>query len=178
MTPVFKIVSVKMNHVWKSSISPVLDLNVNYKLFLRRRRILCFRNTISVRKLESEPGTIRNFNSHCHICIDSFRAQVVQDSRNLIIYNLFYWHFCPKLTKWQSLTLVISNIHISCIIHREAWGWQNRVLRRIFGPKREEVVGGWSTLHNELHNSYTSPNIIMVIKSGRMRWVGHVARTW
>jgi hypothetical protein len=50
--------------------------------------------------------------------------------------------------------------------------FQNRVLRRIFGPKREEVAGGWRRLHNEeLHNLYTSPNIIRVIKSWRMRRV-------
>jgi hypothetical protein len=50
------------------------------------------------------------------------------------------------------------------------------MLRRIFGPKREEVVGGWRKLHNEeLHNIYASPNIIRVIKSRKMRWEGHVA---
>jgi hypothetical protein len=51
------------------------------------------------------------------------------------------------------------------------------VLRRIFGPKRDEVTGGWRKLHNEeLHNLYSSPNIIRMIKSRRMRWVEHVAR--
>jgi hypothetical protein len=50
------------------------------------------------------------------------------------------------------------------------------VLRRIFGPKREED-GSWKKLHNdELHSLYSSPNIIRVIKSRRMRWAGHVAR--
>jgi hypothetical protein len=49
--------------------------------------------------------------------------------------------------------------------------FENRVLRRIFGPKREEVAGGWGRLHNEeLHSFYTSPNITQVIKSRRMRW--------
>jgi hypothetical protein len=53
--------------------------------------------------------------------------------------------------------------------------FENRVLRRIFGPKREEVAGGWRRLHNEeLHNLYTSPNIIRMIKSRRIRWVWHV----
>jgi hypothetical protein len=53
----------------------------------------------------------------------------------------------------------------------------NRVLRRIFGLKREEVAGDWRIIHNEeLHNLYNSPNIIRAIKSTRMRRVGHVAR--
>jgi hypothetical protein len=48
--------------------------------------------------------------------------------------------------------------------------FRNKVLRRIFGPKREEAAGGWRRLHNvELHNFYVSPNFIMVIESRRMR---------
>jgi hypothetical protein len=54
--------------------------------------------------------------------------------------------------------------------------YENRVLRKIFGPKREED-GSWRKLHNvELHDLYSSPNIVRVIKSRRMRWAGHVAR--
>jgi hypothetical protein len=54
--------------------------------------------------------------------------------------------------------------------------FDNRMPRRIFGTKREEVAGGWRRLHSEeLHNLYGSPNIIRVIKSRRMRWMGHVA---
>jgi hypothetical protein len=54
---------------------------------------------------------------------------------------------------------------------------ENRVLRRIFGPKGGDVTGGWRKLHNEeLHNLYSSPSIIRMIKSRRMRWAGHVAR--
>jgi hypothetical protein len=55
--------------------------------------------------------------------------------------------------------------------------FENRVLRRIFGPEREED-GLWRKLHNdELHSLYSSPNIVRVIKSRRMSWVGHVACT-
>jgi hypothetical protein len=55
--------------------------------------------------------------------------------------------------------------------------FENRVLRRIFGPKRDEVMGDRRKLHNEeLHNLYFSPHIIRMIKSRRMRWAGHVAR--
>ena len=54
---------------------------------------------------------------------------------------------------------------------------ENRILRRIFGPKRDEVKGEWRKRHNEeLNDLYCSPNIVGVIKSTRMRWAGHVAR--
>jgi hypothetical protein len=55
--------------------------------------------------------------------------------------------------------------------------FENRVLRGIFGPKRDEVTGEWRKLHSgELHNFYSSPDIIRQIKSRRMRWAGHVER--
>ena len=54
--------------------------------------------------------------------------------------------------------------------------FENRVLRRILGPKRDEVTGEWRKLHNEELDLYSSPNIFRVIKSRRMRWAGHVAR--
>jgi hypothetical protein len=55
--------------------------------------------------------------------------------------------------------------------------FENRVLRRIFGQRRDGVTGGYRKLYNnELHNLYSSPNIIRIIKSGRMRWAEHVAR--
>jgi hypothetical protein len=55
--------------------------------------------------------------------------------------------------------------------------FENRELRRIFGPKMDEVRGEWKKLHNEeLNNLYSSPSIVRMIKSRRMRWAGHVAR--
>jgi hypothetical protein len=55
--------------------------------------------------------------------------------------------------------------------------FENRVLRGIFGPKRDGVTGGWRKLYNEeLHNVYSLPSIIRIIKSRRIRWAGHVAR--
>jgi hypothetical protein len=55
--------------------------------------------------------------------------------------------------------------------------FENRVLRRIFGPKRDEVMGGWRKLHNEeLHDLYSSPSLIRIIKSRRMGWAGHVTQ--
>jgi hypothetical protein len=55
--------------------------------------------------------------------------------------------------------------------------FENRLLRKIFGPKEYEVIGGWRKLHNEeLHNLYSSPSKIRIMKSRRMRWAGHMAR--
>ena len=55
--------------------------------------------------------------------------------------------------------------------------FENMVLRRIFGPRRDEVTGKWKRLQSEkLNDLYSSPNVVRVIKSRRMRWAGHVAR--
>ena len=72
----------------------------------------------------------------------------------VVLYGCETW----SLTLWEERKLRV---------------FENRVLRRIFGPKRDEVKGEWRKLHNEeLHNLYSSPNIVRVIKSRRMRWVG------
>jgi len=58
---------------------------------------------------------------------------------------------------------------------RKLWVFENMMLRRIFGPRRDKVMGEWRRLHNEeLNDLYCSPNIVRVIKSRRMRWAGHV----
>jgi hypothetical protein len=59
---------------------------------------------------------------------------------------------------------------------RRLWGFGNRVLRRIFGPKRDTVTGEWRKLHNEeFSDLYSSPNIVRVINRENMSWAGHVA---
>ena len=84
--------------------------------------------------------------------------------------------------------LFSSLVHIIVLYGCETWSltlreerrlrvFENRVLRRIFGPKRDGVTGEWRKLHNEeLNDLYASPNIVRVMKSRRMRWAGHVAR--
>jgi hypothetical protein len=84
----------------------------------------------------------------------------------------------------HNITLILPVV----LYGRESWSltgreehklrvFENRVLRRIFLPKRDGVTGGWGKLHNEeLHNLYSSPSIIIIIKSMRMRWTWHVAR--
>jgi hypothetical protein len=84
-----------------------------------------------------------------------------------------------KMCKTVILPLVLYGCETWSLTLREEHRlrvFENRVLRRIFGPKRDED-GSWRKLHNdELHSLYSSPNIVRVIKSRRMRWAGHVAR--
>jgi len=101
--------------------------------------------------------------------------------QNLLCSRLLPKKLNPKIKKKNMILLVALN-------GSEAWShtlreeqrlrlFENRVLRRIYGPKKEEVKGVWKRLHSEeLHNLYASPDIIRVIKSRRMRWVEHVAR--
>jgi hypothetical protein len=75
-------------------------------------------------------------------------------------------------------TIILPVVLNGCCFSRQGKNidCENRVLRRIFGPKRVEVTGGWRKLHNELHGLYSSPSIVRVIKARRMRWAGHVIR--
>jgi hypothetical protein len=85
-----------------------------------------------------------------------------------------------KIYKTIILPVILYECETWSLTLREEHGlkaFDKRFLRRIFGPKRDEVIGEWRKLHNKvLHILYSSPNIIRQIKSRRMRWVGHVAR--
>jgi hypothetical protein len=88
---------------------------------------------------------------------------------SLICFNKVYI-FSVVLYGCETLSLTLREEHRLRV-------FENRVLRRIFGPKRAEVTGIWRKLHNEeLHGLYSSPSIVKVIKATRMRWAGHVAR--
>jgi hypothetical protein len=85
-----------------------------------------------------------------------------------------------KIYKTTILPVVLYGCETRSLTLREEHSlrvFENRVLRRIFGLKRDEVTGGWRKPHNEeLHGLYSSPSIVRVIKLRRMRWAGRVAR--
>jgi hypothetical protein len=82
-------------------------------------------------------------------------------------------------TKLFFLPVVLSRCQTWSLTLREEYRlrvFENRVLKRIFGPKRDEVTGGWRKLQNEeLHNLHASPSVTRKMKSRRVRWAGHVA---
>jgi hypothetical protein len=94
-------------------------------------------------------------------------------------YRLLSKNIKIRIFKTIILTLVLYGCETWSLTLREERRlrvFENRV-SRIFGPKRDEETGGWRKLHNEeLHNLYSSPSIIRIMKSRRMRWAGHVAR--
>jgi hypothetical protein len=102
--------------------------------------------------------------------------------QNLLSSRLLSKNVKVRIYKTIILPVVLYGCETWSLTAREKhklWVFENRVLRRIFGPKRDGVMGCWRKLHNEeLHNLYSSPNIIRIIKSRRMRWAEHVARMW
>jgi len=100
--------------------------------------------------------------------------------QNLLSSSLLSRNFKIKIYRTIILLVVLYGCEswsLTLKEERRLRVFENRVLRRIFGPKRDEVRGDWRKLHNEEFNDlYSSPNILRVIKSRRMRWAGHVAR--
>jgi len=100
--------------------------------------------------------------------------------QNLLSSSLLSNNLKIKIYRTIILPVVLYGCETWSLTMREEHGlrvFENRVLRRVFGPKRDEVTGELRKLHNEeLSDLYSLPNIVRVVKSRRMRWVGHVAR--
>jgi hypothetical protein len=107
------------------------------------------------------------------VCIDVYIRSVDTVNFTFLLsppLNKNYNHICilTRTPLYFSVTVVLTDLTILCL---------RTVLRRIFGPKRDEAIGGWRKLHNEEHhNLYGSPSIIRTVESRRMRWAGDVAR--
>ena len=107
--------------------------------------------------------------------------------------NIGYWQKETFLFETRTVFFLLNSVYVFVtypfLYACETWSltlreksklrvFENRVLRRIFGPGRDKVTGKWRRLHNEdLNGLYSSPNIIRAIKSRRIRWAGRVART-
>jgi len=117
---------------------------------------------------EEIKSRLRSGNACCHSVQNLLSSRLL--SKNL------------KIKIYRSIILPIvlygcENWSLTLREERKLRVFVNKVLRRIFGPRSDEVTGDWTRLHNEeLNDLYCSPNIVRVIKSRRMRWAGHVAR--
>ena len=116
---------------------------------------------------------------------EEIRSRLKTGNAGNSVQNLLFSGLLTKILKFKIYTIIILLVVLygceTCsLILREGRRlrvFENRVLRRIFGPKRDEVTGEWRKLHKEeLNDLYCSPNIVRVIKPRRMRWAGHVAR--
>ena len=98
----------------------------------------------------------------------------------IVATYIFEYHFLYVINSTIIFPVVLYGCETWSLALREERKqrvFENMVFRRIFGPRRDEVTGEWRRLHNEeLNDLYSSPNIVRVMKSRRMRWVGHVAR--
>jgi hypothetical protein len=108
-----------------------------------------------------------------------FSSQYLNLVQNILFSSWLSKHLKIRIYRTIILTVVLYGCETWSLTLREKHRlrvFENRVLRRVFGPKRDKVRGKWRKRHNdELHDLYCSPNIAQATKSRRLRWAGHVA---
>ena len=125
-----------------------------------------FTNQNSIR--EETTSSLRSGNACYHLVQNLLSSRLLSKNLKIKIYRTIILPVVLYECETWSLTLREE---------RKLRVFENMVLRRIFGPRRDEETGEWRRMHNEeLNDLYSSPNIVRVIKSRRMRWAGHVAR--
>jgi hypothetical protein len=146
------------------------DIKIANRLFENVSQYKYLGTTVTNQNLIQEEIKRRlNSGSACYLSVQRLLSSRLL-SKNLII-RIYKTIILPVvLYECETWSLTLGEDHRLRV-------FENRVLRRIFGPKRDEVTGEWRKLHNkELHDLYTSPSIVRIIKSRSMRWAGHVAR--
>ena len=111
---------------------------------------------------------------------------VLQIQLPILYIYLLSWLLSKNLKIKMYRTIILPVVYMGVKLGRWRWGrnvglrvFENKVLRRIFGPRRDEVTGEWRKLRNEeLNDLYSLPSFARVIKSRRMRWAGHVVYGW
>jgi hypothetical protein len=117
---------------------------------------------------EEIKSRLNSGNAYYHSVQNLLSSSLLSKNLNIKIYRTLFLYVVLYGCETWSLTLREE---------RRLRVTKNRALRRIFGPKRDDVTGDWRKLHNEeLNDLYSSPNIVRVIKSRRTRWAEHVAR--
>ena len=146
------------------------NMKIDNKSFVRVEQVKCLGTTITNQNYIAEEikSRFRSGNACYHSVQNPLSSRLLSKNLKIKIYRTIILPVVLYGCESWSLTLREE---------RKLRVFENMVLRRIFGPRRDEVTGEWRRLHNEeLNDLYSSPNIVRVIKSRRMRWAGHVAR--